>query len=200
MLSSKSPPSITSKPRSSVHPHSHLRPLNRLLKKVNQLIHNTLRRIDRGNHERIWIHRAQVKIAPKAANPLCKKDPLCSAVAFPEWMQHIDRVVKVRYLFRQLTMGQSLAAEISQALEARISARFDLHGGNKSGSFLRNVDRAYLPSPVIKIAEQESVDAFVVLKVKATRKRLLIQQTRLAQNDSGLCVCQFRLILDAQLV
>ena len=107
MLSSKSPPSITSKPRSSVHPHSHLRPLNRLLKKVNQLIHNTLRRIDRGNHERIWIHRAQVKIVPKAANPLCKKDPLCSAVAFPEWMQHIDRVVKVRYLFRQLTMGQS---------------------------------------------------------------------------------------------
>lgn len=118
MLSSKSPPSITSKPRSSVHPHSHLRPLNRLLKKVNQLIHNTLRRIDRGNHERIWIHRAQVKIAPKAANPLCKKDPLCSAVAFPEWMQHIDRVVKVRYLFRQLTMGQSLAAEIMKHASA----------------------------------------------------------------------------------
>lgn len=73
MLNSKLPPSIKSKPRSSGHPHSHLWPLNRLLKKVNQLIHNALRRINRGDHERIRVYRTQVKIVPKTANPLNKK-------------------------------------------------------------------------------------------------------------------------------
>ena len=73
MLNSKLPPSIKSKPRSSGHPHSHLWPLNRLLKKVNQLIHNALCRIDRGDHERILVHKTQVKIVPKTANPLNKK-------------------------------------------------------------------------------------------------------------------------------
>ena len=73
MLSSKLPPSIKSEPRSSGHPHSHLRLLNRLLKKVNQLIHNALRRIDRGDHERIWIYTTPVKIVSKATNPLRKK-------------------------------------------------------------------------------------------------------------------------------
>lgn len=87
MLSSKLPPSMKSKPSSSGHPHSHLWPLNRLLKKVNQLIHNALRRIDRSDHERIRVYRTQVKIVPKTANPLRKKDTLCSAVAFPKWMQ-----------------------------------------------------------------------------------------------------------------
>ena len=82
MLSSKLPPSMKSKPSSSGHPHSHLWPLNRLLKKVNQLIHNALRRIDRSDHERIRVYRTQVKIVPKTANPLRKKDTLYSAVAF----------------------------------------------------------------------------------------------------------------------
>ena len=94
MLSSKLPPSMKSKLRSSGHPHSHLWSLNRLLKKVNQLIHNALRRIDRGDHERIRVYRTQIKIVSKAANPLCKKDTLYSAVAFPKWMQHIDCISK----------------------------------------------------------------------------------------------------------
>ncbi len=120
MLSSKLPPSIKSEPGLSGHPHPHLWPLHRLLKKVDQLIYNALRRIDRSDHERIRVHRTQVKIVPKAANPLRKKDTLCSAVAFPKWMQHIDCVIKVRYLLRQLTVGQALTAEASQALETCI--------------------------------------------------------------------------------
>ena len=177
MLSSKLPPSMKSKPSSSGHPHSHLWPLNRLLKKVNQLIHNALRRIDRSDHERIRVYRTQVKIVPKTANPLRKKDTLYSAVAFPKWMQHIDGVIKVRYLLRQPTMGQALTAETSQALETRIGTRFDFCSRNKSGSLLGDIDSAYLSSPVIEITEQELVDAFVVVKVKAADNRLLIQQT-----------------------
>ena len=73
MLSSKPPLSIKSEPGSSGHPHPHLWPLNRLLKKVDQLIHNALRRINRGDHERIRVYRTQVKIVPKTANPLNKK-------------------------------------------------------------------------------------------------------------------------------
>ena len=125
MPSGTLPPSIESELRLSGHPHSRLRLLNRLLKEIDQLIHNTLRRIDRGDHEGIWIYTAPVKIVSKAANPLRKKDTLYSAVAFPKWMQHIDGVIKVRYLLRQPTMGQALTAETSQALETRIGTRFD---------------------------------------------------------------------------
>lgn len=177
MPNSKLPPSIKSEPRSSGHPHSHLWLLNRLLKKVNQLIHNALRRIDRSDHEHIRVHRTQVKIAPKAANPLRKKDTLCSAVAFPKWMQHIDCVIKVRYLLRQLTMGQALTAEASQALETHIGTRFDFYSRNKSSSLLGDIGGAYLSGPVIEITEQELMDAFVVIKVKDVGSRLLIQQT-----------------------
>ncbi len=94
ILSSDLLPSIMSD-----HAHAHLWLLDRLLKEIDQLVHNTLRRIDRGDHERIRIYRTQVKIVSKAADPLSKEDTLCSAVAFPEWMQHIDRVIKVRCLF-----------------------------------------------------------------------------------------------------
>ena len=177
MLSGTLPPSIESELRLSGHPYSRLRLLNRLLKEINQLIHNTLRRIDRGDHERIWIYTPPVKIVSKAADPLRKKDTLCSAVAFPKWMQHIDGVIKVRYLLRQPTMGQALTAETSQALETRIGTRFDFCSRNKSGSLLGDIDSAYLSSPVIEITEQELVDAFVVVKVKAADNRLLIQQT-----------------------
>ena len=78
MLSSKLPLSMKSGSGSSGHPHPHLWPLNRLLKKVNQLIHNALHRIDRGDHEHIRVHRTQVKIVPKTANPLNKK--MCCAL------------------------------------------------------------------------------------------------------------------------
>ncbi len=55
MPSGTLPPSIESELRLSGRPHSRLRLLNRLFKEINQLIHNTLRHIDRGNYERIWI-------------------------------------------------------------------------------------------------------------------------------------------------
>ena len=41
--------------------------------KLNRLIHNALCRIDRGDHERIRVHKTQVKIVPKTANPLNEK-------------------------------------------------------------------------------------------------------------------------------
>ena len=176
MLSSKLPPSMKSKPSSSGHPHSHLWPLNRLLKKVNQLIHDALRRIDRGNHKCVRLHRTPVKIVPKAANPLSKKDTLRSTVAFPEWVQHINCVVKVRNLLCQFAMRQALATELSQAFEARNRTRFDFRSGNKSRPFLGEADGAYLSSPVIEITEQKMMDAFVVVKVKTAGNRLLVQQ------------------------
>ena len=39
----------------------------------------------------------------------------------------------------------------------------DFRSGNKSRSFLGEVDGAYLSSPVIEITEQELMDAFVVV-------------------------------------
>ncbi len=68
ILSSDLLPSIK-----SGHAHAHLWLLDRLLKEIDQLVHNTLRRIDRGDHERIRIHRTQVKIISKVADPLSKK-------------------------------------------------------------------------------------------------------------------------------
>ena len=151
MPSGTLPPSIESELRLSGRPHSRLRLLNRLFKEINQLIHNTLRHIDRGNYERIWIYAAPVKIVSKAANLLRKIDTLRSAVAFPKWMRHIDCVIKVRNLLRQLTMGQALTAETGQTLETRIGTRFDLCGRNKSGSLLGDIDCAYLSSPAMTV-------------------------------------------------
>lgn len=68
-------------------------------------------------------------------------------------------------------MRQALAAELSQVFEARFRTRFDFRSVNKSGSFLGEVDGAYLSGSVVEITEQE-----VVNKVKAPGNRPLIQQ------------------------
>ena len=95
-------------------------------------------------------------------------------------MKHIDGAVKIRNFLNDFLMRASLAGEGSQSGKTRIRASLDLGGRDKYRSFLRNVDRAYLPRPIVEITKLKMMNGSVMRKVKFPCNWLLVKKTGLA--------------------
>lgn len=105
--------------------------LNRFLKEINQLIHNALCCVDRGDHKRIRVGLCQVKLVTEMPDPLHEKNPLGASVSLTKRVQHINRMIKVCYFFRQLAVRQSGRIKPAQPLKASFCTGCNLAGRNK---------------------------------------------------------------------
>ena len=68
---------------------------NCTIKKINQIIHHALSGKNGGDHQLIHIAAREVNVVASPANEEGKEQALGSTISLPEWVKHIQIVVKL---------------------------------------------------------------------------------------------------------
>ena len=125
-----------------------------------QQICYALCRLNRGDHQKLSIHVGKVDVVSSVADQLCQEGTLGSAVAFPERMQLIGHTIEVYDFLHEFIVRQTFEIiAIFQTLKNQLRLTLNILRKRKPCSFLADIHRPNLTSPVVQIREEKMVNA-----------------------------------------